>query len=154
MRSFSTGWPSSNSTIFCEPTTVSRRSLRGSSHDSYTCAIIAWTCIGRFLMTAFLPPDHPNYIFRFFKLVTNWAVSLTDWVSPRFINLRFMPLVTAFLIGGFSWIGLAVAIASVLGFIANEPIMIATGRRGPRGWAVAGDRRRCSTRSPLTVRPV
>lgn len=43
-----------------------------------------------------------------------------------------VPLVTAFVIGGFTWIGLAVAAASVLGFIAHEPIMIATGRRGPR----------------------
>lgn len=43
-----------------------------------------------------------------------------------------VPLVAAFCIAGFTWIGLTVALASVLGFIAHEPLMIATGRRGPR----------------------
>ena len=41
MRSFSSAATSSNSTIFCEPTRVSRRSLRGSSHERWTCAICA-----------------------------------------------------------------------------------------------------------------
>lgn len=63
---------------------------------TYGFALIAWTCIGRFLFMAFLPPDHPNYIFKFFRLLTDWAVRLTDWICPRFINLRFLPLVTAF----------------------------------------------------------
>lgn len=63
---------------------------------AYGLALIGWTCIGRFLMTAFLPPDHPNYIFRWFRLLTNWAVRLTDLITPRFVNPRFMPLVTAF----------------------------------------------------------
>ncbi|WP_341701840.1 YggT family protein [Ferrovibrio sp.] len=63
---------------------------------AYGLALIGWTCVGRFLMTAFLPPDHPNYIFRFFRLLTNWAIRLTDGITPRFVNPRFLPLVTTF----------------------------------------------------------
>jgi YggT family protein len=63
---------------------------------AYGLAIVGWTCIGRFMMSAFLPPDHPNYIFRWFRLLTGWAVWLTDFITPRFVNPRFMPLVTAF----------------------------------------------------------
>lgn len=43
-----------------------------------------------------------------------------------------VPLLSALLIAGPTWIAVAVIVASVLGFIAHEPIMVATGRRGPR----------------------
>lgn len=63
---------------------------------AYSLALIGWTCVGRFLMTAFLPPDHPNYIFRWFRLLTNWVLWLVSFITPRFVGPRFLPLVAAF----------------------------------------------------------
>lgn len=63
---------------------------------AYALAIIGWTAIGRFLMTAFLPPDSPNYIMRWFVRLTAWPVAATAWITPRFVLPRFLPLITAF----------------------------------------------------------
>lgn len=63
---------------------------------TYGLALIAWTCVGRFLLSGFLPPDTTNYIYRFFCLLTNWAVAATAFVTPRFVLPRLMPVVTAF----------------------------------------------------------
>ncbi len=43
-----------------------------------------------------------------------------------------LPLVTAFVLAGFSWVGLWTAIASIAGFLSHEAVMITSGRRGPR----------------------
>lgn len=62
----------------------------------YGLALIAWTCVGRFLLSGILPPDHPNYIFRWFRLLTGWAVFVVSLMTPKFVNSRFLVLVTAF----------------------------------------------------------
>jgi hypothetical protein len=43
-----------------------------------------------------------------------------------------IPLLTSLLIAGPTWIGLCVAAASVAGFLAHEPVLIALGHRGTR----------------------
>jgi hypothetical protein len=62
----------------------------------YGLAVVAWTCIGRFLLGAFLPDDSPNYIYRWFKLLTDWAVRLVRWMTPGYVTNRWLILVTAF----------------------------------------------------------
>lgn len=43
-----------------------------------------------------------------------------------------MPLLTALLIGGLTSVGLLTTVAAIAGFLANEPLLIVSGRRGKR----------------------
>ncbi len=43
-----------------------------------------------------------------------------------------MPLLSALLIGGVTTVGVLTILASIAGFVANEPLMVAWGRRGQR----------------------
>jgi YwiC-like protein len=43
-----------------------------------------------------------------------------------------IPIVTAISITGPTWVGLCVAIASITGFLAHEPLLVALGHRGAR----------------------
>ena len=63
---------------------------------TYGLAVVAWTCFGRFLLGFIVPPDSPNYIWRFFRRLTDWAVDLIAWITPRFVQPRFIPLVTMY----------------------------------------------------------
>lgn len=67
----------------------------------FALAVVFYTLFGRFLLSLFLPPDSPNYILRFFKLLTGWAVAPAALIAPRFIPPLFLAPVTAF------WIALA-----------------------------------------------
>jgi hypothetical protein len=51
-----------------------------------------------------------------------------------------LPLLTAFVVGGFSLTGVAVGVAAVGGFMAHEPAAVVLGRRGPRARREAGVR--------------
>lgn len=63
---------------------------------TYGTAIVAWSCVGRFLLEIMLPPDSPNYILRWFQRLTNWAIRLTQVITPRFFHTRYLPLITAY----------------------------------------------------------
>jgi len=63
---------------------------------AYALAVVGWTAVGRFLMSAFLPPDSTNYIFRWFCLLTDWAVAGIGYITPAFVLPRLMPLLVAF----------------------------------------------------------
>jgi YggT family protein len=63
---------------------------------NYLAAAVMYTLLGRFLLSLFLPPDSPNYIFRFFRRLTDWAVAATRAVTPGYIHALFLPLVAAF----------------------------------------------------------
>jgi hypothetical protein len=62
---------------------------------TYTLALCAWACLGRFLMQAFVPPDSPNYIWRGFRRLTDWAVWLAGRAVPSYVAPPFLPLVAA-----------------------------------------------------------
>ena len=73
---------------------------------TYGLAVVAWTCIGRFLLGFIVPPDSPNYIWRWFRRLTDWAVALVGLITPRYVDQRYAPLVTTywfFLIRYASW---------------------------------------------------
>lgn len=63
---------------------------------AYGTAIIGWSCVGRFLLELILAPDSPNYILRWFHLLTGWAMWLTRFITPRFFHTRHLPLITAY----------------------------------------------------------
>jgi YggT family protein len=61
----------------------------------YVLALTAWACLGRFLMQVFVPHDSPNYIWRGFRLLTDWAVWTARRLVPSYVEGRFLPLVAA-----------------------------------------------------------
>jgi len=60
---------------------------------NYALSLVAWACIGRLLMSAFLPPDSPNYIWRGFRMLTDWAVGTARLMVPSYVRPIFLPLV-------------------------------------------------------------
>jgi YggT family protein len=62
---------------------------------------VFYSLFGRLLLSFILPPESPNYIFRFFCRLTNWVVYPVAFVTPRFIPPLFLPPIAAF------WIALA-----------------------------------------------
>lgn len=67
---------------------------------NYAFAVLFWTLIGRFMFSVFLPPESPNYIYRWFR-------RLTDWLMPpvRFITPSIMPPLVLAPIAAF-WVSL------------------------------------------------
>ncbi len=62
---------------------------------SYTLAVVGWTCVGRFLLGLFLPPDSPNYIWRAFRALTDWAVRAVSVVTPQAVPVPLLVPITA-----------------------------------------------------------
>ena len=62
----------------------------------FALAIVFYTLFGRFLLSFILAPDSPNYIYRFFRRLTDWAVYPTAFVTPRFIPPLFLAPIAAF----------------------------------------------------------
>jgi len=52
---------------------------------TYVLSAVAWTCLGRFLLSFFVPPDSTLYIWRAFRWITDWAVAAAAAVTPRVV---------------------------------------------------------------------
>lgn len=64
---------------------------------NYALAAVVWSCVGRFLLSWFVPAIQPgNYIWRGFVLVTEWAVRGAGAITPSYVAPLFLPLVAAF----------------------------------------------------------
>ncbi|HSV28974.1 MAG TPA: hypothetical protein VLL76_05430 [Candidatus Omnitrophota bacterium] len=61
---------------------------------TYGTAVVAWSCVGRFLLEMIVPPQSSNYILKWFQRLTNWAIRLTKLVTPAFFHTRYLPLIT------------------------------------------------------------
>jgi hypothetical protein len=48
------------------------------------------------LLSFVYPPDASNYIWRFFRRITDWAVTIFGFISPRYIHPLLLPLAAAF----------------------------------------------------------
>ena len=59
----------------------------------YLFSALIWTMAGRFLLGLFVPPDWPNYIWRFFRRVTDPVLAVVQRVTPGFMVEAFLPLV-------------------------------------------------------------
>ncbi len=78
---------------------------------NYLLAVLLYTLLGRFILGFFLPPDSGNYIWRFFRRLTDPVLAATALVTPRFIGPVLLPLVGAF------WLGV-LRIALLIAFLA------------------------------------
>jgi uncharacterized protein YggT (Ycf19 family) len=63
---------------------------------NYVLAALIWTLIGRFLLGLFVPPDWDNYIWRFFRTVTDPVLRITARLTPSFMVEGLLPLVAVF----------------------------------------------------------
>ena len=49
---------------------------------NYALSLVFYCLWGRFLLSLFLPPDSPNYIYRSFRWLTNWIYRPAAFVTP------------------------------------------------------------------------
>jgi YggT family protein len=68
---------------------------------NYALAVLFWTLIGRFLFELFLPPDSPNYIFRWFRRLTDWLMRPVAFITPSAVPALALAPIAAF------WIAMA-----------------------------------------------
>lgn len=63
---------------------------------NYLLSLVIYTLFGRFLLGLFLPPDSPNYIWRFFVRLSDPALRVINWLIPLYVAPPLRPLVAAF----------------------------------------------------------
>ena len=68
---------------------------------NYAFALLFWTLVGRFMFGLFLPADSPNYIYRWFRRLTNWLMRPILTITHPIMPPALMPLVAAF------WVAMA-----------------------------------------------
>lgn len=61
----------------------------------YGLAVVAWTCLGRFILAIFVKDSSKNYILRWFERLTDWPIALIALITPNAVARGLMPLVTA-----------------------------------------------------------
>ncbi len=59
----------------------------------YVLAVLMWTMAGRFLLGLFVPQDWGNYIWRFFRRLTDPVISAVGRITPSFMIEPLLPLV-------------------------------------------------------------
>ena len=52
---------------------------------NYVLALLFWTLIGRFVFAIFLPADSPNYIYRWFRRLTDWLMRPVAFITPSIV---------------------------------------------------------------------
>lgn len=75
---------------------------------NYAFALLFWTLVGRFMFELFLEPESPNYVYRWFRRLTNWLMPAVHYITHPIVPAKLLTLVAAF------W----VAVARVAFFIA------------------------------------
>ena len=63
---------------------------------NYAFAVLFYTLFGRFLMSFFLAPDSSNYIYRWFRRLTDWFVRPVAFITPRALPILLLPPIAAF----------------------------------------------------------
>lgn len=63
---------------------------------NYAFSVLFYTLFGRFALGLFLPPNSPNYIFRWFCRLTDWFMGPVALITPRAVPAFLLPPVAAF----------------------------------------------------------
>jgi hypothetical protein len=80
---------------------------------NYALAVVFYTMFGRFALGLFLPPNSPNYIYRWFRRLTEWFVRPVAFITPSDVPPAFLPLAAAF------WIAVVRVLFFILMFSAG-----------------------------------
>jgi hypothetical protein len=62
---------------------------------NYGLALMAWSCVARFTMQAFMAPDSPNYIWRAFRFLSAPGVAVARFLTPLYVVALWWPLLGA-----------------------------------------------------------
>lgn len=68
---------------------------------NYAMSVLFYTLFGRFMLGFFLPPDSPNYIYRWFCRLTNWIMRPVAFITPSALPGFLLAPIAAF------WIAIA-----------------------------------------------
>lgn len=63
---------------------------------NYALSVLFWSLIGRFMFALFLPPDSTNYIYRWFRRLTDWLIRPVAYITHPIMPAAVLPLVAAF----------------------------------------------------------
>lgn len=63
---------------------------------NYALSAVFYSMFGRFALGLFLPPRSPNYIYRWFRLLTEPFLRATAFVTPSFVRPAYLPLIAMF----------------------------------------------------------
>lgn len=63
---------------------------------NYAFSVVFYTLFGRFLLGFFLPPNSPNYIYRWFCRLTDWWLAPVALITPRALPAFLLPPAAAF----------------------------------------------------------
>ena len=63
---------------------------------NYFFSVVFYTLFGRFLLSAILRPDSPNYIYRWFRRLTDWIMAPVAFITPSVIPPLLLAPVAAF----------------------------------------------------------
>lgn len=63
---------------------------------NYAFALLFWTLIGRFMFALFLPPESPNYIYRWFRRLTDWLMPAVRFITPSMLPPLVLAPIAAF----------------------------------------------------------
>lgn len=63
---------------------------------NYVLAALMYTMFGRFMLSYIIPPDSPNYIWRWFRRLTDPVLAMVGFITPAFVHPRYLPLAGMF----------------------------------------------------------
>ena len=63
---------------------------------NYALSVLFWTLIGRFMFALFLPPESTNYIFRWFRRLTDWLMPPVRFITPSIVPALAIAPIAAF----------------------------------------------------------
>lgn len=66
---------------------------------NYVLGALFWTCMGRFLLSIFVPPQSTNYIWRGFCWLTDPVLRAVSLITPGYVLRFFLPLAAMFWLG-------------------------------------------------------
>lgn len=101
----------------------------------YLFAALIYTMLGRFVLGLFVPEDWGNYIWRFFRLVTDPVLAVVRRITPGLVLDAFLPLVAVW------WLFVVrVLVNALLDPIYRASLLIALHLLGviPESWLGAG----------------
>ena len=68
---------------------------------NYAFSVLFYTLLGRFLLGGILHPDSPNYVFRWFRRLTDWLIRPVAFITPSVFPAMVLPTIAAF------WVAIA-----------------------------------------------